>query len=158
MRTAARHAIEIERRIQASPETVFAYFTDPERYRMWQGMEAELDPRPGGVFRVRMTGRSGTVVRGEYVEVEPPRRLVFTWGWERMDQLPEGMADVPPGTSMVEVDLVPDGEGTVLRLRHSGLPSDVAHAFHGNGWDASLVRLVAAAEGRDPGPNPFAEA
>jgi uncharacterized protein YndB with AHSA1/START domain len=82
MTTLPEGFIEVERRIAARPETVFSYFTDPKRYRLWQGVDAELDPRPGGMFRVTMTGKSGTVVRREYVELDPPRRLVFTWGLE----------------------------------------------------------------------------
>lgn len=151
-------AVEVERRIAARPETVFGYFTDPERYRRWQGVDAELDPRPGGTFRVRMTGRSGTVARGVFVEVEPPRRLVFTWGWEQLDWLPEGMAGILPGSSTVEVLLAADGDGTILRLRHTRLPDDAASRFHTAGWELTLDRLAAVAAGGDPGPDPFAEA
>ncbi|MBV8386016.1 MAG: SRPBCC domain-containing protein, partial [Acidimicrobiia bacterium] len=61
--------VEVERRIAAPPEIVFSYFTDPDRYRIWQGVDADLDPRPGGLFRVRMTGRSRHIATGEYVEV-----------------------------------------------------------------------------------------
>ena len=140
--------VELERRIAAPRETVFAFFTDPERYRRWQGVDAELDPRPGGVFRVMMTGETGQVVRGEYVEVTPPHRVVFTWGYE-------GNEGLPPGGSTVEVVLEPDGDGTVLTLRHQGLPSDTACRLHVWGWDLTLDRLTAAASGADPGPNPF---
>lgn len=158
MKTTAEGVIELERRVAARPETVFSYFTDPERYRMWQGVDAELDPRPGGIFRVTQTGRSRVVARGEFVEVEPPRRLVFTWGWEQVEGLPEGMAGLEPGTSTVEVDLVPDGDGTILRLRHSGLPSEACCRVHTAGWDVTLDRLVVAGAGGDPGVNPFADA
>jgi len=72
--------LEIERRIAARPETVFSFFVDPERYRKWQGIEAELDPRPGGEYRVGVI--PGHVASGEFVEVDPPRRLVWKWGWE----------------------------------------------------------------------------
>jgi uncharacterized protein YndB with AHSA1/START domain len=148
-------AIELERRIAARPETVFAYFTDPERYMRWQGVDAELDPRPGGVYRVTVTGRSRTVASGVFVEVDPPKRIVFTWGWEPRGGLPDGMNEVPPGTSTVEVDLVADGDGTVLRMRHSGLPTEEACRFHQVGWDGSLDRLVVAAAGGDPGHDPL---
>src|SRR5436309_13045584 len=101
MPTAEATIIEREVRIAAAPETVFSYFTDPEKYVKWKGQHAELDPRPGGVFRVDFDGKD--VARGEFVEIEPFRRLVFTWGWEG-----EGHP-IPPGSSVVEVTLVPDG-------------------------------------------------
>jgi uncharacterized protein YndB with AHSA1/START domain len=150
--------VEVERRIQARPEIVFSYLVDAEKFRLWQGVGAELDPRPGGVFRVIQTGRSRLVARGEYVEVEPPRRLVFTWGWEQRDGFPAGSQAVPPGSSTVEITLTPDGEATIVRVRHSGLPSEDSRAFHGWGWRSSLERLAILLEGGDPGPNPAVEA
>ncbi|MCU1450363.1 MAG: activator of Hsp90 ATPase 1 family protein [Acidimicrobiales bacterium] len=149
-RASSEDVIELERRVAASPETLFAYFTDPERYRLWQGVDAELDPRPGGIFRVTLTGQSGQVARGEYLEVDPPNRVVFTWGYEGNDGL-------HPGASTVEVRFTPDGDGTLMTLRHSGLPSDMACRFHIWGWDATLDRLVVVAAGGDPGANPFAD-
>ena len=157
MKTQAQDVIELERRIAARPETVFSYFTDPKRFIEWQGSDADLDPRPGGLFHVTVTGRTRVVARGRYVEVEPPRRVVFTWGWEQLDGLPEGMAGLEPGASTVEVVLVPDGDGTLLRLRHSGLPTDANRAIHGQGWDTTLERLTIVAAGGDPGPDPLAE-
>ena len=147
--------IEVERRIGAPPDIVFSYFTDPVRYRLWQGVDAELDPRPGGLFRVRMTGRSRHVATGEYVEVDPPRRVVFTWGWEPDESLLDEQVDVPPGASTVEVTLVADGDTTILRIRHSGLPTDRTCRFHDWGWDSTVERLVVVAEGGDTGPGPF---
>ena len=153
MKNAGKRMIEVKRRIAASPETVFSFFTDPELYRQWQGDEAELDPRPGGIFRVKMSGQSNVTAVGEYVEVEPPTRLVYTWGFKRETALLEVHQEVPPGTSRVELNLIPDGDGTILRLRHSGLPSETSCQFHTFGWDVTLDRLVVAAEGGDPGPN-----
>ena len=135
---------------------VFSYFTDPEKYRIWQGHEAELDPRPGGMFRVLMSEPLGTIARGMFLEVESPRRIVYTWGWEQQDWFPDGVR-VDPGSSRVEVTLERDGDNTILRLLHSGLPTDAACDFHSGGWDLTLDRLVIAAEGGDPGPNPFDE-
>ena len=143
-------AVELERRIAAPPETVFSYFVDPEKYSRWQGVGAELDPRPGGLFRVTMTNRSGRVASGVFLEVEPPKRVVFTWGWE-------GIESLPPGVSTVEVVLEGDGDGTVVRLRHSGLPSDTSCQFHAWGWNLTLDRLMVAGEGGDPGPYPHAD-
>jgi len=139
--------VEIERRIEASQEEVFVYLTDPDKYTRWMGMAAELDPRPGGVYRVRMN--SDTVALGEYVAVEPPSRVVFTWGWE-------GDAAVPPGSTTVEITLRDEGEGTILRLRHSGFTTDEAAASHRAGWAMYVERLSVATPGGDPGPDPTA--
>lgn len=153
--------IEHEVRIDAPPETVFAYFTDPARMVQWMGADATLDPRPGGIFRLAfdapeeffeyVEGKSFTgpnVVLGEFVEVEPYRRIVFTWGYERR------LFTMPPQATTVEVSLVPDGESTVLRLVHRRLPP-VASDFHRGGWEHYLPRLEIAAAGGDPGPDPW---
>jgi len=128
----------VEARVEAPPEVVFSFFTEPEKYRRWKGQEAELDPRPGGRYRVRMD--EANVVRGEYVEVDPPHRVVFTWGFE-------GNEGLPPGTSRVEITLVPDGEATIVRLRHTGLPDEELRSQHEAGWQLYLGRLAAAAAG-----------
>ena len=153
----AHDVVEVEKRIAAPVDTVFSFFTDAEKYRLWQGVEAELDPRPGGVFRVLMGGTSRLAAAGVYLEVDPPRRVCFTWGWEGPMPLDDGQVEVPPGTSTVEVDLRADGDETVVRLRHGGLPTLAAHRFHSWGWTLTLERLAAAAVGDDAGPNPFAE-
>jgi uncharacterized protein YndB with AHSA1/START domain len=71
---------EYELRIAASPETVFEHFTDPAKMVRWMGTEVTLDPRPGGVCRINPAGHA--VMSGRFVEVDPPRRVVFMWGWE----------------------------------------------------------------------------
>jgi uncharacterized protein YndB with AHSA1/START domain len=136
--------VECEIRIDASPETVFPFFTDPERMVRWKGEAATLDPRPGGVYRVGVLPEH--TASGEYVEVDPPRRVAFTWGWE------EGDSPVKPGTSRVEVELVPDGEGTLVRLTHRDLPAE-SRGPHREGWVHYLGRLSIAAAGGDPGPD-----
>ncbi|MDX1658807.1 MAG: SRPBCC family protein [Nitriliruptorales bacterium] len=128
--------VELERRINAPRDTVFAYFTDPDRYTRWMGHEAELDARPGGIYRVHVV--EGSVARGEFVEVEPPERVVFTWGWE-------GNPMVPPGSSRVEVTFRSDGGDTVVTLTHSGLPDADAMRLHEDGWTRYLDQLVADA-------------
>jgi len=140
-------AIELERRIAARPETVFSYLTDPARFARWQGIDAELDPRPGGAFRFRTTAHPHYVASGRYVEVEAPTRIVFTWGWEDSPDLGEAQQGLPPGSSTVEVDLVADGDGTLLRLRHSGLPSETACRFHTTGWETTLNLVLADLSG-----------
>lgn len=141
----AADSLTREIRIAARPEIVFSFFTDPARMVRWKGKEAELEPRPGGTYRV--TIRDDHVAHGEFVEVSPHTRVVFTWGWER------GIA-VPPGSSTVEVDLHPDGEGTLVRLTHHGLPAE-AVKLHDDGWIHYLGRLAVAAAGGDPGPDPW---
>ena len=137
-----------EVRIEAPPDEVFPFFTDPDKMIVWKAVEATLDPRPGGIFRIDVTGRDPA--RGEYVVIDPPRRVVFTFGWEA-----EGSSE-PPGSTTVEVTLVPDGEGTLLRLVHSGVPDEMRRGSTG-GWDHYLLRLTVAAEGGDPGPDPWAD-
>jgi uncharacterized protein YndB with AHSA1/START domain len=128
--------VEVERRIAAPPEEVFAFFTDPVRYVRWQGISAELDPTPGGLYRVQMTADSA--VRGSYVEIDPPVRVVFTWGWE-------GNPELPPGSSTVEITLRADDAETVLHLRHSGLPDEQTAAMHDEGWQLFIGQLGVAA-------------
>jgi uncharacterized protein YndB with AHSA1/START domain len=147
-----RNAVEREVRIAARPETVFAFFTDPEKMVQWKGTRAELDPRPGGVYRVEINQEA--IARGEFVELVPPHKLVFTWGWEGQEA-GQGEHAVPPGSSRVEVSLEPDGEGTILRLRHLDLPEQ-SREIHGQGWDLYLARLGDVAGGGDPGVDPNA--
>jgi uncharacterized protein YndB with AHSA1/START domain len=140
--------VELEMVVAASPDVVFAHFTDPERMLRWKGIAAELDPRPGGIYRVDMNGRD--VARGEYVEVVPYSRVVFSWGWEGPDH------PLPPGSSTVEVTLQPFEGGTIVRLRHTGL-SEAMRGPHRQGWEHFLPRLRTTAEGGDPGPDPLAQ-
>lgn len=137
---------EREMRIEAPPETVFGFFTEPEKMKQWKGVEAELDPRPGGIYRVSVLPVAVAV--GEYVRVEPPTFVSFTWGWEGEGQ------PVAPGSSLVEVTLRPDGDATILELRHTGLPSEEMAREHEHGWTHYLGRLQIAAAGGDPGPDP----
>jgi uncharacterized protein YndB with AHSA1/START domain len=139
-------AVERELTIAASPETVWEFLVDPEKATRWMGSSATLEATPGGEYRVDVIG--GHIASGEFVEVERPRRLVHTFGWE-----PEGGQDnrVPPGSSTIEIELVPSGDGTTLRFRHYGLPNAEAAQSHAHGWDHYLGRLVVAARGDDPG-------
>ena len=143
-------AVEREVRIAARPETVFEFFTDPEKQVLWMGRRAELDARPGGIYHVEINDQA--TARGEFLEVEPPGRVVFSFGWEGQ-QAGQGEHGVPPGSSRVEVTLEPEGDGTLVRLRHYDLPEQ-AREMHGQGWQLYLDRLQIAASGGDPGPDP----
>ena len=109
--------IEIERWIEARPETVFSYFTDPERFHAWQGQDASIEPHPGGSFRVTVGGPSSGVVHGEFLEVVAPRRLVFTWGYQGITGSDPGVATFLAGPSVMEISLEAQRGGTLLRLR-----------------------------------------
>ena len=137
--------VEREVHIDASPATVFEFFTDPAKAVRWMGVAATLDPRPGGVYRLDIGPYTAV---GEFVEVDPPNRIAWTWGWEN-----EGMS-TPPGSTMIEVTLTPEAGGTLVRLVHSGLPSEQAAEAHGHGWDQYMPRLAIAATGGDPGEDP----
>jgi uncharacterized protein YndB with AHSA1/START domain len=93
------------------------------------------------MFRVADAG-SGRTISGTYLEVVPCSKVVFTWG---------GIDGVEPGQSTVEFLLEPDGAGTLVRLRHYGLPTE-AFDVHDRGWElGGLPKLKAVSEGRDPG-------
>ena len=135
-----------EVRIAAPPEIVFPYFTDPARMVDWMGVAALLDPRPGGTFRVEPNARD--VVVGEYIEVDPPHRVVFTWGFDGTGAI------TGPGSTRVEVTLEPDGEGTRLTLLHHGLTGR-ARDGHAEGWVHYLERLARVAAGHPAEPDPW---
>ena len=140
--------------IAAAPETVWEFLVDPVKLARWKGFPATaFDPTPGGRYRIEIV--PGHVASGEFVELERPRRLVYTWGWE-----PDGDGPnvVPPGSSTVEIELVADGEGTLLRFTHRDLPSRDSADRHALGWDHYLDRLSVLASGGDPGPDPWLEA
>ena len=133
-----------ELRIKASPDTIFEFFTDPEKIARWMGRIVRSDARPGGEYSADLNGRDIAV--GTYLEIDRPRRLVFTWGWKDNEF-------VPPGSSTIEVSLTPEGTETVLLFVHRDLPEG-QDTNHATGWDYYLPRLVIAAEGGDPGPDP----
>jgi uncharacterized protein YndB with AHSA1/START domain len=140
-------AVERELVIAASPETVWELLVDPEKASLWMGLQSWSEPKEGGLYRVEVI--PGHTSRGEFVELDPPRRLVHTWGWEGDE------SSVPPGSSTIEYDLTPEGEGTRLRVVHSGLPTAESASSHAHGWDHYFERLSVAAAGGDPGPDPW---
>jgi uncharacterized protein YndB with AHSA1/START domain len=131
--------------IEAQPERVFAYFTDPEAMVRWMGDYALLDATTGGEFAVDI---NGVPVRGRYLEVQPPHRLLISWGHAGSERL-------PPGASTVEVLFTATAGGTDVEIVHRGLPEPDA-AGHARGWRHFLDRLAVAGPGGDAGPDPLA--
>ena len=130
--------------IAAPPATVFAFLTDPEKIVSWVGAKVTAEAHPGGLYLVKSVGNGAHVARGEFREVVPVHRLAYSFGWEGDDA-------VPPGSSLVEIDLLDRDGGTLLRMTHSGLPDEAQCAGHDKGWAHYLGRLAIAAAGRDPG-------
>jgi uncharacterized protein YndB with AHSA1/START domain len=139
--------LRVERTYDISPQRMFEAWTWPELMRLWwhpgdSGWEntlAEADPQVGGLLRVAMKDRHGTEygAGGAYTEVDPPRRLAFTWAWDLWRD----------HTSLVEVDFhgAPSG-GTTVVVTHSGLPDEDSKAGHAEGWRETLANLAAVLE------------
>lgn len=127
--------IRVEQRIAASPSTVYRYLTESEKWILWQSENADLDPRPGGHFLLEM--ENGMRARGQFVELVPDARVVFTWGW--VDR-----PGIPPGSTEVTVELIEEDGGTLLILTHRALPDDEVTA-HREGWLLHLPRLAEVA-------------
>ncbi len=130
-------AVVIRRTIPASAERVFDAWTDPEQLARWMSpvghAVAEVDARVGGSIRVTMSGDGRTIEHtGEYLAIERPRRLVFSWR----------SPYTGGGTSRVTVELIDGAGGTALTLRHELLPL-VAIVSHAGGWGSMLDRLAA---------------
>jgi uncharacterized protein YndB with AHSA1/START domain len=134
-------------RIDAPPPEVFPYLTHADLMVRWMGDWAQLEPTAGGTLAIDI---NGVPIRGRYLVVDPPHRLVFTWGAAGHDTL-------APGSTTVEIVLRADGDGTLLELAHRDLPPEELPQ-HGIGWSHFLSRLVIAAAGTDPGPDPWATA
>ena len=150
MASSTETAVERTIAIDASPETVWQFLVDPEKTTAWWGMTASFDPRPGGEYRIEVI--PGHTASGEFVELDAPRRLVYTFGWEAGEN---DANPTPPGSSTIEIELVPEGVGTVLNFTHRGLTSAEASESHSKGWDHYLERLAIVASGGDPGPDPW---
>jgi uncharacterized protein YndB with AHSA1/START domain len=126
-------AVEHELKVDASPETVFAFLSDRQKVNAWWGQAHEVEARPGGPLRVEFPDQKALIV-GEFVEVQPPTRVVFTFGFD-------GHPALPPGSTTVEITLRADGQGTVLRLAHRDLPPSEEDVIR-QGWEAYLSRLA----------------
>jgi len=130
--------------VDATPATIFPFLIDPALHVRWMGTEAELDPRVGGTYRVLANGTHPGV--GEFVEIVPDKKVVFTFGWDEPNH------PIPASSTEVEITLTPVGEKTRVRLVHRGLPAD-AIDDHTKGWDHYLGRLAVVATGGEVEPD-----
>ena len=138
--------LELEHRYAAPREQVFDAWTNPAVLKRWWAAAptwetplAEVDTREGGSYRLSMRTDEGEVhtVRGEFKEVSPPERLSYTWSWE------EGPEPAMAGSesSLVVVEFLEDGDGTLVKLTHSGLANEQIREMHAQGWEAVLANL-----------------
>lgn len=134
--------LELQQIIPAPREKVFAAWTDPEQLKKWFGPNEAfkvpsvlIDLKVGGIYRIEMLAPDGSThtAHGEYLEILPPEKLVFTWGWE-------GNAEFPKNTR-VTVKFIAKGDTTEIQLSHELLPSVDSKRLHGEGWTGSLQRL-----------------
>lgn len=128
--------------IDASPEFVFGFLTTNSGMTAWMGQWADLDPVPGGRFAVDI---AGSPVRGEYLEIDPPHRVVVSWGFT-------GSEDLPVGASVLAFTLTPIETGTRVDLLHSNLPERHLPG-HASGWGHFMERLALAGGGIELGPD-----
>jgi uncharacterized protein YndB with AHSA1/START domain len=134
--------------IDAPPEIVYEYLTQADKIVQWMGFDVDVDPQPGGIFR--LSPNRVDVVRGEYVEATPYSKVAFSWGFEGAGH------ELPAGSTLVEFSLERAPSGTRLRLVHSGIADPEWREDHSVGWDHYLPRIAAAAEGFPLGPDPWA--
>lgn len=131
--------------IDAPPSVVFPYLTEASSILRWMGSYVVADARPGGEFTADI---NGVPVRGEYVELDPPHRVVISWGHA-------GSEILPPGSSTVEITLRAVNGGTQVSLEHRDLPTVEYAEMHALGWDHYLDRLVITGAGGDAGDDPW---
>jgi uncharacterized protein YndB with AHSA1/START domain len=138
--------VSISQRFAAPRDRVFDAWTNPEVLRLWWAGAptmttplAEVDLRPGGRYRLSMhnpeSGATHTV-SGEYREVRPPERLAYTWAWEAGPEELHGSAE-----TLVEIDFVEDGDGTLVELTHSGFENAAFRDMHTQGWTGVMANL-----------------
>jgi uncharacterized protein YndB with AHSA1/START domain len=138
--------LQMNRRFEAPRERVFEAWTSPEVLKDWwrAGPDwstpvAEVDLRPGGSYRLAMhdpeSGQTHTLV-GEYREVQPPERLVYTWTWESNPDEMKGSAG-----SLVTVEFAEEGGSTEVSITHSGFATEEIRDLHVHGWDGVLANL-----------------
>jgi uncharacterized protein YndB with AHSA1/START domain len=143
-RHSERPSLTLTRRFRAKPEKVYAAWTDPESLIRWfatsqakpGSLQADLDVRVGGHYRISFTGESGEYfeVGGVYREVVPNQRLQFTWAWH----------STPERESLVTIDITPDAAGTLLIFNHAQFADETARDNHKRGWSEFFDKLEAS--------------
>jgi uncharacterized protein YndB with AHSA1/START domain len=128
--------VEVRMQVAARPETIFRFFSDPDRVRQWMGNTVI-----GGAVGepVTVTYPDGGVARGTVEELVPDKRIVFSWGYDDATQ------QIPPGSTRVSIDLTPIASGTLVTLRHTGIPGDAKRRDHRMGWKHYISALGNAA-------------
>ena len=142
MKTAPNISLEITRFIKASPDRVYAAWTDPAQLRQWFGPEKVTtdnliaDARVGGRFRWDLTNSDGEkmTMEGEFRELQPGKKIVFTWQWQDDE-------DWENHVSIVTVEISGRSGGTDLRLTHEQLPNEKSRDGHTGGWNSALDKL-----------------
>ncbi len=138
-----------ETQIAAPPATVFAFLTDPQKILSWMGAEADTDAHPGGLYLVKdIAGRPGRTARGEFREVVPVHRLAYSFGWDDDE-------NVPPGSSLVEIDLFERDGGTLVRMSHTGLPNAYERDGHAKRLGLLSRQTERGRHGRRSGRRPW---
>lgn len=147
--TQSATSLTMTRRIKGNCEDVFAAWTDPEIFKRWWGppgtttTAAEIDARVGGAYRVTMRLADGEIVylRGKFLKVERPKKLVYTWAWEED-------AGIGP-ESRVTIAFVAEGDETDVTLTHEQLPSEESRDRHSHGWIGCFDNLTEMFSGKD---------
>jgi len=145
--------LRMTRTFDATPERVFAAWTNPDHFGQWFGpvgmktVQCDIDAKVGGAWRLMgegdnvpgkcEPGRVRPTVSGKYLEVEPPKRLVFTWAWHEQDDFasPRGQE------SIVTIQFNAVGERTEMLFTQAVFKDEQARAAHNRGWTESLDKL-----------------
>ena len=141
-KTAAPPTLEVRRTIRAPRQRVFDAWTKAEELKKWHAPGpltvslAEIDLREGGRYRIHMREPDGKEhkVSGMYREIDPPKKIVYTWGWD---------GDHPVKDSIVTIEFFERGDATEVVLTHSGIAHDGERKSHTEGWTAILEKLAA---------------
>ncbi len=139
VQSASKPSLTLKRRLKAAPAKVFSAWTEPEKIKRWFGpgavqcTHAEFDLRVGGRYMIAATSPDGEKhqVGGTIREVVANEKLVYTWAWH----------STPERESLVTVEFKPDGDGTLLTLRHQRFVDEEARDRHQHGWNGALEKL-----------------